>query len=136
MIRNLMDWNLVRQLFTRAADDVARRAAEYCLGRYRAYAPVDTGFMAGSARVVKVGERRYRVVVGAGYSQWVEFGHLTPTGTWVPPNPALRKAMADTVAAFPSIARSVRLARPTAAGNESEGAVGTGGDQLGVTFDN
>jgi len=134
-VRNLFNVDLIRRIFVQAADDIARQAAEYCLARYREYAPVDTGFMVNSAKVVPMGEGRYRVVVEAPYAAYVEFGHLTPAGSWVPPNPALTLAMADTAAAYPAIARSVRLRRPTAAGNESEGAVGTGGEHLGVSIE-
>jgi hypothetical protein len=135
-LTDAINWALGRRVMEQAGREVGRKAAEYMLRQYQARAPVDTGFMVNSAEVVDTpAGLQFHVVVEAPYAAYVEFGHLTPAGSWVPPNPALTLAMADTAAAFPAIASTVRLRRPESAGNESEGVVGSDVQYLGVSFD-
>jgi len=88
-----------------------RRAAEHLEARVRARAPRDTGRLVASIRVVPgSGDEGWRVVVAVPYAGFVEFGHRTPAGGFVPPNPYLRESAAETRRAFPGV-KIVVLAR-------------------------
>jgi Bacteriophage HK97-gp10, putative tail-component len=112
-IRNSINLDRVRQfLFGRAAATVGE-AAQFMAARARQYCPVDTGFMQSTITVVSSrGGATSSVLVTADYAQWVEFGHYSIAGTWVPPNPFMRNALADTIREFPTIATGTRMYRP------------------------
>ena len=100
--QRVLDW------LTENAQTVLHDAAEYCLIRYLTYAPVDTGYMIGTAEILPgADDFSIRVVVTAPYSPYVEFGHFSRAGNWVSPNPALRNAVGDTATTFPQIAAKV-----------------------------
>lgn len=135
-VRNLIDWALCRKAVEQAGMEITRKAAEYMAARAAMLAPVDTGLLKSSVQVVKAsGGGHYHVIATAPYAQFVEFGHLAGGRTWVPPNPFMRNAMADTVRAFPQIARSVKLRRPDGSGNEWEPSTFSATAHLGVSFD-
>jgi len=95
----------------RRARIVAKDAAVFMLETYQSLASVKTAYMVKSASVVEAPEGSrfsFYVVVAAPYAEWVEFGHTTSTGRWVPPNPALRIALKQTMAAFPAIAEKAK----------------------------
>lgn len=95
------------------AAKLSRMSAEYLLGRAQMHAPVDTGFLHNSGKVLETkGGAKTSVIFAADYVQYVEFGYVTSTGTFVPPNPFFRTAIADTVSAFPSLAGQLRLEAP------------------------
>ena len=113
VIRNTINWALGRTLVQSAGMSIMRRSAEYCAARARLWAPVDTGYLRDSISVER-GEApgSWQVIVTAPYAVFVELGHLDGLHGrgWIPPNPFLRNAIADTVLAFPSIAADTELA--------------------------
>jgi hypothetical protein len=108
-------WNgdRVKKAMEDAGKEVMRRAADYMAERARMLCPVDTGELLASIQVTSsMNGMVFNVVATAPYAEWVEFGHLAGGVTWVAPNPFMRTARADTIAAFPQIARQVKLGRP------------------------
>jgi hypothetical protein len=82
----------------------AQRAAEYVADRARYYAPVDTGRLRASIEVISTQSgTRWSVVARVNYARWVEFGHMAGGGTFVAPNPFMRRAFADGRKMFPTI---------------------------------
>jgi hypothetical protein len=59
--------------------------AQGCLTDSQALAPVETGFMRDSGHVVVVKPTTVEVRYEAPYSLWVEEGHHTADGSFVPP---------------------------------------------------
>jgi hypothetical protein len=112
-IRNSINLDRVRQfLFGRGMATIGE-AAQFMAARARQYCPVDTGFMQSTITVVTSrGGATSSVIVTAPYAHWVEFGHYSITGTWVPPNPFMRNALSDTAREFPTIATGTRMYRP------------------------
>lgn len=94
---------------------VLREAAYYCAERARYHAPVDTGRLRDSIIVVSAldtlsaGVPVFRVVATAPYARVVELGHYTIRQLWVPPNPFMRYALADTRQAFPALLRQAKF---------------------------
>lgn len=107
-----------------AGKTIQLRAAEFMAERARAYVPMDTGALKTSIQIVNAsGSTKVHVVATEHYAQFVEFGHIAGAGTWVAPNPFMRKALSDTAKAFPEIVRGVRVTRPDGEGSS-----------LGATF--
>lgn len=103
--------------------EAARQCAEFMAARARLYVPVDTGFLRESIVVMAtMSGTRYSVIATANYARYVEFGHMAG-GTWVPPNPFMRRALADARRQFPAILKDVRLRAP-----------GDSGTHLGTSF--
>lgn len=125
-LRNTIDWARARLGLLRAAEETAEKAAEFMAAKAREYCPVDTGELRASIAVLKAsGSATYHVVATAEHAIFVEYGSHHPSGLWIPPNPFMRRALAETAQAFPQIARSVRLDRPGGA---------AGAAHLGATF--
>lgn len=105
-------WNEdgVRQMFKAYKAELSKNAAEYMASRARVHCPVDTAELLSSIIVMSEsqGSRSY-VQATAHYSAYVEFGHMTPAGSWVPPQPFMRMALADTKAAFPKLAQQINV---------------------------
>lgn len=76
--------------------------AEFVADRARMYCPVDTGALKASIQVVSEADgTRHHVIAPLNYSESVEFGHRMRNGAFYPPNPFLRKALADGGRAMP-----------------------------------
>lgn len=126
MIKNTIDWVKAKLALEQAGADAIRRTAEFMAERARMYAPVDTGFLVSQIQVIaSSGSSDVHVISGASYSEFVEFGFHHIAGIWIPPNPFMRKALADAAAEFPNIARGVRVDRPGGARDAAH---------LGATF--
>lgn len=64
--------------------------------KYAKYsAPVLSGFLQSNIDYQETGEIEVMVISNAYYSFWVEFGHLTKAGTFVPPNPYMERAQRE-----------------------------------------
>lgn len=114
-IRSTIDWVKGAAILYHVGRGSMLDAANYMAARAVDHAPVDTGYLSFNIAVVPgVGESSIvaQVVSMAPYSQWVEFGHQTIAGNFVPPNPYMRRAMADTAREFGEIARKRSIARP------------------------
>lgn len=106
---SLINWAFARKAIEKAGADLNEEIANYILEQYRIHAPVDTGFMVSTSDVFSEHEGLDSwVTVYAYYAHWVEFGHMAGP-TWVPPQPALRNAMAMAKANFPQIAGHISL---------------------------
>lgn len=116
-VRNTIDWLKAQAILYHIGRGSMAAAAEYLGQRAVDYAPVDTMFLAQNIKVYAgTGDIAAEVISHAYYSQWVEFGHMTPGGTWVAPRPYMRMAMADTVREFPEIVRRYTTTRPLEGG--------------------
>jgi hypothetical protein len=108
-VRSWWNPNAARQAMRQAGMQVVANAAEYMAQRAREYCPVDTGELQSSIIVISSDSTWY-VQATAAHAVPVEMGHLTRDGgTWVPPNPFMRKAIADTKAAWQQFGNGVRL---------------------------
>jgi len=88
---------------------------------------VDTGELLRSIRVIEtMGGTRFHVVATAKHARFVEFGSMHG-GTWIAPNPFLRKALADAKREFPSIMQAARLRAPGESGPPAHLGVSLGG---------
>jgi len=80
--------------------------------RARIYAPVDTGHLKANIVVIATqGGTLYRVVSMATYSRFVEWGSMHG-GTFIPPNPFMRRALADARKEFPALLAAARVSAP------------------------
>lgn len=70
-------------------DNRARRV----LGAQRRYVPVDTGRLSRSLTIRKVGRGRQIGSFGVEYAIYVETGHHTRSGSWVPAQPYIRPSL-------------------------------------------
>lgn len=123
-VRSNLDWEKARTVLESAGKDVLREAAEFMAARARQLCPVDTGFLRGS--IVATSSKAglvWNVVATAPYAEYVEFGHYSRGGVWVPPNPFMRTALAETIKRWPEFGKAVRVSRP-----------GEGGGSTGATF--
>lgn len=113
MIRNTINLDLARRTLVDAAKGVVGETARYMAERAAIHAPVDTGWLRHSIEVsISPSGMKANVQVMAHYAQWVEFGHATPSGGFVAPNPFMRRALADTERQFGEIAKGVDITRP------------------------
>lgn len=117
-IRSFLNWGKAKTAMTNAGESAMLRAAQYMALRAQQYAPVDTGRLHNSIIVQSsMAGARISVIAtavsddGAPYPVYVEFGHMAGS-TFVPPNPFMRKALADTATAFPDICRGIRIQSP------------------------
>ena len=104
-----LHWNddAVKTGLERRAREGARLAAGYVAKRARFYCPVDSGELKASIRVVNGGGRAvWHVVATAEHAGAVEFGSMRG-GIFIPPDPFLRRAMADGRREFPAILKEV-----------------------------
>ena len=106
--KSIWNWFKAEKALEAVSADLTDQMAAFVLERYRMYAPVDTGFMVSTSDIVKQFGNESHVVVTAYYAYWVEMGHLAGA-TWVPPQPALRNALAAAQLEFPSMAAKVKL---------------------------
>lgn len=74
-----------------------RFLAEFGLERAQYYSPVRTGYMRQNMQLFQQGELMYVVFSEAYYSYWVEFGHLSLSGYFVPGQFFFTHALADCV---------------------------------------
>jgi hypothetical protein len=89
-----------------------RKLAEYVALRARIYAPVDTGALRGSITVVSEADgMRHHVIATAPYAEPVEFGHVMRNGAFHPPNPFMRRALADGARMMPEFVGRSRVAQ-------------------------
>jgi hypothetical protein len=117
-LRNSIDWAKARLFLTQAGDEANRLAAEFMADRARFYAPVKTGALKASIEPIKAsGSGNYHVVCKVSYAEFVEWGFTHSSGLWIPPNPFMRRALADTQMQYPSIAKGVGLSRPGSSNN-------------------
>ncbi len=96
----------LREAMERGGAERARLAAEYVAERARFSCPVDSGELKASIRVVD-GDRGavWHVVATAEHARAVEFGSMRGD-IFIPPDPFLRRAMADGRREFPAILRA------------------------------
>ena len=94
MIKDTFDTEKIRSHLLRHTKTLGDNVAAEFVRRYVAAAPIDTGAMVHSAGFEEVvpGEV-WRVFVDMPYAAYVEFGHKTVSGGWVPPNPTFRRTM-------------------------------------------
>jgi hypothetical protein len=79
-----------------------REAGRYFKERIEVNAPVDTGKLRQSVKlIVKPDGSGLHLFCDVEYAIYVEFGHVTPSGTWVPPNPFIRKSSMETMKRYP-----------------------------------
>lgn len=69
------------------------KAALLVLRRAKPKTPVDTGTLMLSEMKIDVSPTERDVVAFADYSVYVEFGHHTRSGSWVPAQPYMRPAL-------------------------------------------
>lgn len=74
----------LREDTTPAVELALQYLSEFGLLRAQAYAPVRTGFMRDNIQAYQEGDMQWIVISEAYYSFWVEYGHLTVAGTFVP----------------------------------------------------
>ncbi len=119
-IKKNMDWNpgLGYEAIGDTLQAIGAAAAEFMLERATEYAPKDTGYMASTIGVLSEIDRPGRSVAGnyvhtifcmADYARYVEFGYYSIAGTWIPPQPFMRRAIADTAERWPEIAGQFKL---------------------------
>lgn len=108
-------WNgdAVRAKLEASGREGARRAAEYVAERARMYCPVDTGELRASIQVISsMNGTIWHVLATAHYARFVEYGSMHGN-TFIPPNPFMRRAMADGRHEFPRILKEAMVtARP------------------------
>ena len=99
-----------RQAISEAAIYTAVQAMKYC--------PVDTGHLRSTIKVLhsNMGDLS-TVVVDATYAVPVEFGHVTRSGGFVPPQPFLRMAIVDASEAWPNIVHNTWAGNTSGPGN-------------------
>ncbi|MEJ7638280.1 MAG: HK97 gp10 family phage protein [Singulisphaera sp.] len=98
-------WNgdAVKAGLERRGREGARLAAEYVAERARFYCPVDSGELKASIQVISGGDGAvWQVVATAEHAGAVEFGSMRGD-TFIPPDPFLRRALADGRREFPAI---------------------------------
>lgn len=108
-------WNgdAVRERLKAGARQGARQAAEFVAERARMYCPVDSGDLKRSIRVPRdeAGDV-WMVVATMPYAGHVEYGTEHHTGNVsyiIPPNPFMRRAMADGRREFPRILKEAMV---------------------------
>ncbi len=120
-----MRWSgdAVHRLFESAADRTARKAAAFMMARAKFNCPVDTGYLSSTIGTMEGGRPGSQIVIAtAHYAAPVEFGHVTQSGSFVPPQPFMRNALAETVMVFPDLARQGWV-EATTAGGEFTGSI-------------
>ena len=85
-----------------------REAGRFFREQIEANAPVDTGKMKASVKLVPSGNG-LKLFVDVKYAMFVEFGftHYL-SGKWIPPNPFIRRAAAATYAKYPFVFIEIR----------------------------
>lgn len=120
-VRNTVNLDLARKALEAAGDELLERMAHYLEGRAKQYCPVDTGELWNSITIISAGghltlysgsavgalsnpgsARTAYVAALAPYALYVHNGHFAGL-SWVPPNPFMANAMADTIGAFSQI---------------------------------
>jgi len=120
-VRNTVNFDLVRKAMLAAGDELLERMGHYCEGKAKQYCPVDTGDLWNSIVLISPGghltlysgsavagfsalgsARTAYVAAIEDYALYVHNGHFAGL-TWVPPNPFLANAVADTIGAFSEI---------------------------------
>lgn len=123
---SLFNWGKAEEAIAEVKKASKRQLALYMADRARQYVPVDTGDLFRSITIVAAsGSDTAHVIATMSYAQWVEFGHIAGSSTWVAPNPFMRRALADTAKAFPDTMKDIKMRRP---GGES------GAENMGITF--
>jgi hypothetical protein len=75
------------------ADAAVQAAADICLNEAQARCPVDTGYLRDSLAISR-GVMESAVGTDVLYAKFVELGHHSRSGSWVPPQPFLFPAFA------------------------------------------
>lgn len=125
-VRNTINMDLARKAMLASGAELLERMGHYLEGKAKQYCPVDTGDLWNSIVLVSAGmpsanasgsvdvslnafgaseKSAVHVVAYQPYAVYVEFGHFAGL-RWVPPNPFMRNALADTQAAFTQIVNS------------------------------
>jgi HK97 gp10 family phage protein len=121
-VRSWWRGDQVKQALIDSAETATLRAAEFMRLKAQQHVPVDTGFLHNSIIVYVKPGGGYQVIATAPYAKFVEFGHLNGSA-YVAPNPFMRKALADTAMAFPSILATAAVT--SLGGMHGSGAIGT-----------
>jgi hypothetical protein len=99
-------WNgeAVKSHLFAQADEAKKALAELIAERAHQLCPRDTGFLSSTIGVIEsnMGDA-YIVTVRAHYAYYVEFGHKSVAGNWVPGAYFMTRAMVEAEAAFPEI---------------------------------
>lgn len=152
-IRDTIDFGKAQTYALKRGQQAMKLASEYFMAHTKMYCPIDTGYLISTIQEYEAAFGSYSVTVLAWYAPFVEFGHWTwggkggVAGRFVAPNPFMRRALADTIAAFPELVSSMATSdvsgmqapgwyapRQTAGG--SLPMAGRGGDEalIGITF--
>lgn len=108
-LRLRWDGDAVGAGLERRGREAARLAAEYVAERARIYCPVESGELSASIRVVSGEDGSvWHVIATAEHARAVEFGSMRGD-TFIPPNPFLRRALADGRREFPAILKEVMV---------------------------
>lgn len=120
-VRNTVNMDLARKAMLASGAELLERMGHYLEGKAKQYCPVDTGDLWNSIVLISPGGHltlysgsavgaisqpggTQTVYVAAleDYALYVHNGHFAGL-TWVPPNPFMANAVADTVGAFSEI---------------------------------
>jgi hypothetical protein len=124
-VRSTIDFGIAERAMQAAGEELKLRMAQRMADRAWMTAPVDSGEYRSSITVVTPSGGPVNLVSGsvvtaisngssggavhvavyAPYALYIEYGHFAGL-TWVPPNPVLRNALAETIGAFPEIVNS------------------------------
>ncbi len=121
---------------------IEQMAAEYLRDQAQRRAPIDLGLLQSNIFITIMNDKIAVVAIatkenmpgGDEYAKYVEFGHMT-TGvnrSWVGPNPFMRSALSDTIAAFPRIAAKAAIEAPLGTVQNFPAMQITVGQNLGV----
>ncbi len=99
-----LDKNLERQV-----PSLVKQEATDCLTDAQANAPVESGYMRDSGHVEVIDDQHVEVQFDAPYSEFIEEGHMTVAGTFVPPQPFLMPSFQNHVKSLLSKLQSLSL---------------------------
>lgn len=106
-------WNgeAVKSHLLAKADETKKALAELIAERAYQLCPKDSGFLSSTIGVIEsnIGDS-YVVTVRAHYAYYVEFGHKSVAGGWVPGAYFMTRAITEAEAAFPEIAQRTFIA--------------------------
>jgi len=89
-------------------EKLLKEVVDDCADLMRNFAPVDTGLLEDSIKVVKIGNNKYMIVVGVPYGVFMEYGtKYFPVGT--PESPRVRTSKSGKTAYHPFMRLAVYI---------------------------